>query len=205
MMGAARKNAVSLAVGMLLVATLACNISTPQGPVEPAPEAVATATAPPPAEGPTESGNAEGAPEVQASPTPPSSSESGGTPESNTTGGDAGSLVNSDIFGSVSIKNGNETYTGKVTFPGNDTSDDIYVKPVDFDSEKTSGHLVFTLTCSGRGKAKVNYKGGKVSNGSPGCGETWTIDVINGSPDSQITIHLDATGDIDWSLTVTSG
>ena len=47
-MGAARKNAVSLAVGMLLVATLACNISTPQGPVEPAPEAVATA--PPPAE-----------------------------------------------------------------------------------------------------------------------------------------------------------
>ena len=66
-------------------------------------------------------------------------------------------------------------------------------------------NLSFTLTCTGRGKAKVNYKGGIIPSGSPGCGETWAICVIHGSPDSQITIHLDASGDVDWTLAVTGG
>ncbi|MBN1451250.1 MAG: hypothetical protein JW963_09565 [Anaerolineales bacterium] len=212
MMRATRKDASYLAIGVLLVATLACNISTPRGPIEPTPEAAApavTATRPNPAEAPTESNNTEVAPD-QASPTSPSSSETssteGGTPEVDSTPvSNPASLIDNDIFTSVSVKNGNETYEGKISFPGNDTSDEIYVKPIDFDSEKTNGNLIFTLTCSGRGKAKVNYKGGAVRSGAPGCGETWSVFVINGSPDSQISIRLDASGEVDWSLTVTSG
>ena len=109
------------------------------------------------------------------------------------------------IRDSVSIKNGNKTYEGNISFPGNNTNDDVTIKPIDFDNTKTSGQLVFTLTCSGRGKAKVNYKGGAVRSGAPGCGETWTVYVINGSPDSHISIRLDASGDVDWTLSVVSG
>jgi hypothetical protein len=83
--------------------------------------------------------------------------------------------------------------------------DDITVKPVDFDDATTSGYLNFSLTCSGRGKAKVNYKGGLVDSGSPGCGESWKVYVINGSPNSHINIRLDASGDVNWSLSVTGG
>jgi hypothetical protein len=209
----ARKAAICLAVGILLAATLACNISALEAPAGPTPE-VATTVAPATeaglAEAPTEGSNTEEASVVQTSPTPPSLSDNnsaeGGTPEGiSNSGGDPSSLIDIDIFTSVSIKDGNESYEGKISFPGGDTSDDIYVKPIGFDSEKTSGSLTFTLTCSGRGKAKVNYKGGKVESGSPGCGETWTVYVINGSPDSQITIRLDASGEVDWALTVTSG
>jgi hypothetical protein len=195
----ARKEAIYLAVSILLTATLACNISTPQGPVESTPEVVtviATATESQLVGAPTESNNAENAPDTQIAPTSSSPSD----------GGDAFTITaEGDIHSNVSIKNGNASFEGKIAFPGDNTSDDIYVKPVGFDSEKTSGSLIFSLTCSGRGKAKVNYKGGAVRSGSPGCGETWTIAVINGSPDSQITLHLDASGEIDWSLTVTSG
>jgi hypothetical protein len=140
--------------------------------------------------------------------TPSSSSPESGTPESSGGSGSGGGVTTTspegDIFTSVSVKNGNASFEGNIVFPGSDASDNIYVKPVDFDSTKTEGKLVFTLNCSGRGKAKVNYKGGAVRVGIPGCGETWTVSVIDGSPDSQITLHLDATGDVDWTLTVTS-
>jgi hypothetical protein len=112
--------------------------------------------------------------------------------------------VDSDVFASVSVRNGNASYEGQISFPGSDSSDEIYVKPVGFDSTVTSGTLSFFLSCSGEGKAKVNYKGGAVKSGSPGCGETWTVGVVTGSADSHITVRLDDRGELDWTLTVTS-
>ena len=100
---------------------------------------------------------------------------------------------------------GDASFDGEISYPGDDSSDEITVKPVGFDSTITSGYLVFSLTCSGRGKAKVNYKGGSVESGLPGCGETWKIYVENNSPDSHITIRLDANGEVTWSLSVTGG
>ena len=205
-----RTEAIYLAISVLLFATLACNISNPQGLVEPTPEVVAviaTATEAQSVEAPTESSNAE------ATPAPSSTSDGGsadngsseGAGGSETTGGDVSTTIEGDVLASVSIKNGNASFDGHITYPGDNTSDEITIKPVDFDNEKTSGSLIFTMDCSGRGKAKINYKGGAVTKGSPGCGETWTITLINGSPDSHILIRLDASGDINWSLTVTSG
>jgi hypothetical protein len=211
-----RREATYLAVCVLLASTLACNISNPRGPITPTPEAatvVATGTQPGPAEAPTKSSNLEGTLVVEATPTLASSSDSSntgaGTPESSGSsgagGGGSSTTGDNDIFDSVSIKNGNTSYKGHVSFPGGDTSDNIDIKPIGFDNAKKEGNLTFKLTCSGRGKAKINYKGGAVKSGSPGCGGTWTIYVIDGSPDSQILIHLDASGDVNWSLTVTGG
>jgi hypothetical protein len=195
-----RRNAIYLALCILLAATLACNISTPRGPTTPAPEtAISVATASNPQATNTVSAGATSSSPTSESP----SSENGSSTE--VAGGDASLPGGSDIHASVSVKNGNGSYEGHITFPGSDTSDEIYIKPVGFDAVKTSGNLIFTLTCSGRGKAKVNYKGGAVTTGEPGCGETWTVSVINGSPDSHITVHLDNSGDINWTLTVTSG
>ena len=206
MMRAIRKDAIYLAVGMMLVATLACNLSTPKGPTAPTSEAAAAVVTT--TEEPVNNSNTEVPPDVKPSPTSSSSGESSGsesgTPEGSTSGLDPNALTD-DIFTSVSIKNGKESYEGKIAFPGTDTSDEIQVKPTDLDGEGASGNLTFSLNCSGRGKAKVGYKGGMVVSGTPGCGETWTIYVINGSPDSQISLRLDATGAIDWSLTVTGG
>lgn len=186
-----RSLAFRLAICGLLAATLACNISTPKGPSNPTPEVVtivATATLPQPAEAPTEN-----APVDQPSPTSSPSGESSIVTEAG------------DIIASVSIKNGNVSFEGEVSYPGNDSDDNVSIKPVDFDNTKTSGYLIFTLTCSGQGTAKVNYKGGLVESGSPGCGETWRVYVINGSPDSHISIRLDANGKVNWSLSITSG
>jgi hypothetical protein len=193
-----KSKAIYLAACVLLAATLACNISTPQGPSDSAPEVVAvivTATIEPQlVEVTTES-----APSDQIS-SPEGSSESSAGPEPV----EESTIVteSGDIVSSVSVKNGDASFDGNVVYPGNDSSDDISVKPIGFDSTKTAGKLIFNLTCSGQGKAKVNYKGGIVESGSPGCGETWTISVINGSPDSHITIRLDASGDVNWSLSV---
>ncbi len=195
-----RRKATYLALCALLAATLACNISTPRGLITPVPEtasSVATANNPQP------TNTASGEP-VEPSPTSDGSSSENGS-STGVAGGDSSLPGVDDVNASVSVKNGNEFYEGHIAFPGSDTSDEIYIKPVGFDSVKTSGNLVFTLTCSGRGKAKVNYKGGAVTTGEPGCGETWTVSVINGSPDSHITVHLDDSGDINWTLTVTSG
>lgn len=211
----ARMQAIYLAVSVLLAATLACNLSNPRGPAEPTPQAstiVATATEPGPAEAPDESSNTEATPVMPTPPTPSSpgdgSSAEGGTPKSSGSSGSGGddtsTTIDGDIFTSVSIKDGNASFEGKISYPGSNDNNNIYVKPIGFDSTKIEGNLIFSLTCSGRGKAKVNYKGGAIRSGSPGCGETWTVYVINGSPDSQITIRLDASGDVNWALTVTS-
>jgi hypothetical protein len=114
-------------------------------------------------------------------------------------------LIDSDVFTSVDVKNGDISHEGQISFPGSDASDEISIKPVGFDSTVTSGNLIFSLTCSGEGNAKVNYKGGAVKSGSPGCGETWTVSVVNGSPDSHITIRLDDSGEVSWTLSVTGG
>ena len=204
-----RKDAIYLAAGMMLVAMLACNLSTPKGPTSPTSEAAAVTTAEPNlAEAPAQNSNTEVPTDAQPSPTLPSSGDSSnpenGTPEVSIAGVGPTSLID-DIFTSISVKNGNESYEGNIAFPGTDTSDEIHVKPIDLEGEEATGNLTFTLNCSGRGKAKVGYKGGMIVSGVPGCGETWTIYVIHGSPDSQISIRLDATGAIDWTLTVTSG
>ena len=60
-----RTEAIYLAISVLLFTTLACNISNPQGLVEPTPEVVAviaTATESQSVEAPTESSNAEATP-----------------------------------------------------------------------------------------------------------------------------------------------
>jgi len=209
----ARIISVRLAAFVLLASSLACNISaSSQGPSAPQPEAV-TNIAPlietQPAEAPAESSNVESAPTKETSPSNDNGSTEGEISEGGSSlgvgGGDLPVTDDIDIRTNVSIKNGDETFEGNISFPGNNTSDDITIKPVDFDSSKSSGKLTFTLICSGRGKAKVSYKGGAVRSGAPGCGETWTIDVVNGSPDSHINIRLDASGNVDWTLSVVSG
>jgi hypothetical protein len=185
-----RNEAIFLAAGLLLALSLACNLSTPTGPATFTPEVrtvIITATGSEPTEGATEEA---------AKPTATSSSpgDEGGEPTIS---------VDGDIFASVSVKDAHESYKGKISFPGNDNSNEIYVKPVGFDNTVTSGSLVFTLTCSGEGKVKVNYKGGAIKSGSPGCGGTWTVSVITGSPDSHITIRLDDSGEVSWTLSVT--
>jgi hypothetical protein len=212
-----RKDAIYTVGIVLLAATLACNLSTPRGPVEPTSEAaqiVPTATGPQSAETSISGENdATSIPDVQSSPTSSSPSDgsstesegSGNGSSPGVAGGDTVVSPTGDIFTSVSIKDGNTSFEGNIAFPGINTSDDIDVKPVGFASAEDTGSLVFTLECNGRGKAKVNYKGGAVRSGSPGCGETWTVFVINGSPDSQIKLHLDATGNVDWKMTVTGG
>ena len=203
MQGNRRTKALFLAACVLLTASLACNLSNPQGPAESAPEVVTvleTATASQPSEATVE------APAQPAEPSDGSGAE-GSSPEdsSNAGSGEGETTINAngDILTSVSIKGGNASFDGNVTYPGNASTNNITVKPIGLDSATTSGYLNFTLACSGRGKAKINYKGGAVKKGTPGCGETWSAYIINGSPDSHIEIRLDASGDIDWSLTVT--
>ena len=205
-----RNKAIYLAVSVLLCATLACNISNPQGQAEPV-TVDATATEAQAVEAPSENDNPDNA---QPTPIPSPSGDSndsgdgGGSGETDIleSAGENFSITSEGIIlANVSIKNGNESFEGHIAYPSDNTNDELSIKPIDFDSEKTSGSLIFTMDCSGRGKAKINYKGGAVTDGSPGCGETWTIAVINGSPDSHILIRLDASGDINWTLTVTSG
>jgi hypothetical protein len=208
-----RKDAIYLFVIVLLAVTLACNLSTPRGPVESTSEAAQIVPTTSVKASIPENNNATSALDEQVSPTLPSSNDgsssatesSGNGSSSGVAGGDTVVSPTGDIFTSVSIKDGNTSFEGNIAFPGNNTSDDIDVKPVGFASAEDIGSLVFTLECNGRGKAKVNYKGGAVRSGSPGCGETWTVFVINGSPDSQIKLHLDATGNVDWKMTVTGG
>jgi hypothetical protein len=193
-----KSKVIYLAISSLLAAALACNISAPQGASEPAPEVesiVVTATAE------SQSGDAEAdQPAPTAEDSSSSEDQSSEAVEEFTSTTEEG-----NIKASVSIKNGEASFEGRVTFPGSETEtmDDITVKPIDFDNTTSSGHLNFSLTCSGQGRAKVNYKGGLVDSGAPGCGESWKVYVINGSPDSHINIRLDASGDINWSLSVT--
>jgi hypothetical protein len=160
-------------------------------------------------EAPTESSDAEIEPTEETSPSNDSDGNEVEDSEDNSSSGTGGvdlPITGEDVIrDTISIKKGNKTYEGNVSFPGSNTNDDITIKPTDFDNSESSGQLVFTLTCSGRGRAKINYKGGAVRDGAPGCGETWTVQIINGSPDSHISIRLDASGDIDWTLSVVSG
>jgi uncharacterized membrane protein len=195
---------IHLAISLFLAAALACNVSSPQGPPESQPEVttiIATATVHQPADAPTESVPSD------PLPTPETSPDDGSSPEGENQDGNGESIsisTDGSVVSSVSVKDGEASFEGSIAFPGNNTSDDITVRPVGFDSAKTSGYLVFNLSCSGQGKAKVNYKGGKIESGSPGCGESWKIYVINGSPNSLINIRLDANGEVTWSLTVTA-
>jgi hypothetical protein len=166
----------------------------------------------------TESSNTDFVPVVQA-PAPPSSSSSspssGGSSSSSSgnsssggssSGGSSGGSAPSDkdIKASVNIKNGSDTQDGEISFPDGDTTDRVTITPTGFDSNKTSGNLIFTLTCSG-GTAKVNYNGGSVKSGSPGCNKTWAVFVTNDSSYSNLKIYLDSPGYVHWILIVTGG
>jgi hypothetical protein len=185
---------------------LACNISASQESTESAPNVADTE--PQSVEAPTEHSGAESLPTEEFSPTNDSDGAEAENPENNSSSESGGvdlPITGEDVIrDNISIKNGNQIYEGNVSFPGNNTNDEITIKPIDFDSTKASGQLVFTLSCSGRGRAKVNYKGGAVRSGAPGCDETWTVHVIDGSPDSHISIRLDASGDVNWTLSVVS-
>lgn len=135
-----------------------------------------------------------------------SSSGSDGGSSSGSDGGDSsgstgGAPSDSDIITSVSVKNGNTSQSGEVSYPDGDTTDNVYVKPTGFDSVTTSGNLIFTLTCSG-GTAKVKYTGGSIKTGSAGCNSTWTAFVTNVSADSRVQIYLDSNGYVNWTLVV---
>jgi hypothetical protein len=276
----------------LIIASLACNFSTPQAPEEPTPEIVTivvTATPVPPTKVPdktgqgaiaifkqdlnvrsgpgtaypiqdqlpggtqvdilgknesgtwwfvsydggtgwvsepyTESRNTDSIPVVQAPPPPASSSggstsgggssssgssSSGGSSGSSSSGGSSSgggssSAANDEnISTSVSIKNGSASYDSEVSYPDGDTTDRVSIKPTGFDSVKTSGNLIFTLTCSG-GNAKVNYNGGSVKSGSPGCNKTWTVFFTNVSSNGNLKIYLDSPGYVNWSLVISGG
>jgi hypothetical protein len=184
-----------LAAGMLLAISLACNLPSQPGPATSTPDMrniVATQTG----SQPTKS-----FPDETPGPTATITDA-----ENDSASGEEPTITaDGDIFDTVNIKDGNEAYEGKISFPEGDSSDEIQIKPVGFDSTVTSGSLVFTLTCSGEGNVKVNYRGGAIESGSSGCGESWTVAVVTGSADSQITIRLDDRGEIDWRLTVTGG
>jgi uncharacterized protein YraI len=174
----------------------------------------------------TESNNTGSVPVVQA-PAPPSSSSnssssdvgssnssggssSGGSSSGGSSGGSSGSGAggsapsDKDIKASVSIKNGSDTQNSEISYPDGDTTDRVTITPTGFDSNKTSGNLIFTLTCSG-GTAKVNYNGGSVKSGSPGCNKTWTVFVTNDSSYSNLKIYLDSPGYVNWTLIVAGG
>jgi hypothetical protein len=173
----------------------------------------------------TESSNTESVPVVAAPPVPSSSSggsssggsssgssssggsSSGGSSSSSGSssgGGGGGAPSDKDISTSVSVKNGSASYSGEISYPNGDTEDKVTVKPTGFDSIKTSGNLIFTLTCSG-GNAKVKYTGGSVTNGSPGCNKTWTVFVTNVSASSTVRIYLDSNGSVNWNLVIAGG
>jgi hypothetical protein len=167
----------------------------------------------------TETSNTESVPVVQAP--PPSSSSSGSSSDgggsgssggggggsggsSSSSGGGSSASSDKDISTSVSIKNGSATYNGEISYPDGDSTDNVYVKPTGFDSVKTSGNLIFTLTCSG-GNAKVKYNGGSVKSGSPGCNKTWTVFFTNDSANGNLKIYLDSPGNVNWTLVISGG
>lgn len=192
-----------LAISLLLAATLACNISSPAEPTPETVTVIATATVQQSADAPTESASTDQtSPTPEASPPVDGSSPEGENPDGNGEGIDVS--TDGTVASSVSVVDGEASFDGRISFSGDNSSDDITVRPVGFDSSKTSGYLVFDLSCSGQGNAKVNYKGGKIESGTPRCGESWKVYVIDGSPNSHINIRLDANGEVNWSLTVTA-
>lgn len=165
----------------------------------------------------TTASNADNVPVVAAPALPSSSSSGGGSSSGSSSGGSSGggggsssggssgsgggAPSDSDIKIKVSIKNGSSTESSAVSYPDGDTTDRVFIEPTGFDSVKTSGNLIFTLTCSG-GNAKVTYNGGSVKSGSPGCNKTWTVFFTNVSADGNLKIYLDSPGYVDWTLVV---
>jgi hypothetical protein len=134
------------------------------------------------------------------------SSGGGGSGSSGSTsscGGSTSAASDKDISTSVSIKNGSATYNGEVSYPDDDSADTVYIRPTGFDSVKTSGNLIFTLTCSG-GTDKVKYNGGSVKSGSPGCNKTWIVFFTNDSSNGNLQIYLDSPGYVNWTLVITA-
>ena len=131
-------------------------------------------------------------------------SSSGGSSSGGSSGGGSSAPGDSDISVNVSIKNGSESRTGEISYPNGDTTDNVYVKPTGFDSVKTSGNLIFTLTCSG-GTSKVQYIGGSVKSGFPGCNKSWTVLFTNDSGNGNLKIYLDSAGYVNWTLIVSGG
>ena len=131
-----------------------------------------------------------------------SSGSSGSSSSGGSSGSSSGAPSDSDIKVDVSVKNGSTSQSGEVSYPDGDTTDNVFVKPVGFDSVTTSGYLTFTLTCSG-GTAKVKYTGGSIDSGTAGCNQTWKAFVTNVSADSRVQVYMDSNGSVNWILVVT--
>lgn len=164
----------------------------------------------------TTSANTENVPLVDAPPAPQSNSGgntpsggnnssggnsgSGGGSGSNSGGGGGGQTAPSDndIKAKVNIKNGNLNLSDVVSYPSGDGTDKIFITVNGFDSVKTSGKVIYTLTCSG-GTPTVKAVGGSVT-GSVGCNKTWTVFYTNVSYQETITITQGSDGYTNWTL-----
>lgn len=134
------------------------------------------------------------------------SSSSGGSGGGGNSGGGGGGQTapsDNDIQAKINIKNGNFTQSGAVSYPDGDTTDKIFVTVEGFDSVKTSGNIIYTLTCTG-GTPTVKAVGGAV-NGSVGCNKTWTVFYTNVSNKETITITQESGGLTNWTLIATAG
>lgn len=170
----------------------------------------------------TTSSNTENVPLVDAPPAPQASSNDnsnsssggsnsggsnnsgGGSNNSGGSGGGQSAPSDSDIKAKINVKNGNINYSGEVSYPDGDATDKIFVTVEGFDSVKTSGTVIYTLTCSG-GTPNVKAVGGAVKSGTPGCNSTWTAFYTNDSNSQTITITQDSNGYTNWTLIAAAG
>lgn len=169
----------------------------------------------------TTSSNTEDVAVVDAPPVPQSDSSGSGGSGGGNSGGSGGSgggnsggsggggggqtaPSDNDIQAKINIKNGNFTQSGTVSYPDGDTTDKIFVSVEGFDSVKTSGNIIYTLTCTG-GTPTVKAVGGAVNNGSVGCNKTWTVFYTNVSNKETITITQESGGLTNWTLIATAG
>jgi hypothetical protein len=112
----------------------------------------------------------------------------------------------SDISVTISIKNGNFNRSDAVSYPNGDGGDKVFVRVNGFDSVKTSGNIIYTLTCSSTGAAPtIKYVGGSVTNGTPGCNSTWTVFYTNVSYNGTVTITQGSDGYTTWTLVAAAG
>lgn len=167
----------------------------------------------------TTSSNTGDIPVVSAPPPPPTASVSTGSGGGGGSGGSGGggsddgggssdpvAPPDSDISVTISIKNGAFNRSDAVSYPNGDTTDKVFVRVNGFDSVKTSGSIIYTLTCSSSGATpNIKFVGGAIKSGSPGCNSTWTAFYTNVSYNTTITISQEANGYTNWTLVASAG
>lgn len=128
-------------------------------------------------------------------------SGSGGGTGSGSGGGEQVAPPDSDISVTLNIKTGSFTKADAVSYPNGDTTDKVFVKVNGFDSVKTSGDAIYTLTCNSTGGTPtVTHVGGAIKSGSASCNSTWRVFYTNVSTQSTITIQQGSNGYTTWTL-----